>query len=93
MSRKQNNAEQLFLMESDGTGTRQITQLGGDNPRWSYDGQQILFRRDVHKGEGARYVPFLYDLGTGEAAPLWPTLPDSLPAFPDLATQTIHSRR
>lgn len=91
--RRINNAEQLFLMDKDGENVRQITTLGGDFGLWTYDGQQIFFRRDVHKGEGARYIPFLYDLTTEEAAPLWPSRPDSLPVFPDLATQTIHSPR
>ncbi len=86
-SRFVENAWQLFLMRSDGTEVRQITRLGGDIPRWSYDGQQILYRRDVHKGEGARYVPFVYDVASGQSAPLWPALPDSLPPFPPLATQ------
>ena len=83
-SRFVENAWQLFLMESDGAGVRQITRLGGDNPRWSYDGRKIFFRRDVHRGPGARYVPFVYDTVTETEAPLWPNLPDSLPAFPPL---------
>jgi hypothetical protein len=81
------NAEQLFLMKNDGTQRRQITELGGDVPRWTYDGRRIIFRRDVHKGEGARYVPFVYDVESGAEFPLWPALPDSVPQFPPLETQ------
>ena len=86
-SRRVENAWQLFLMESDGTDVRQITEMGGDNPRWSYDGRWIFFRRDIHRGPGARFVPFVYDVGRGEERPVWPSRPDSLPVFPDLATQ------
>jgi Tol biopolymer transport system component len=81
------NAEQLFLMKNDGTQRRQITELGGDVPRWTYDGRRIIFRRDVHRGEGARYVPFVYDVESGAEFPLWPALPDSVPQFPPLETQ------
>ena len=88
-SRYAGNAWQLFLMEGDGTAARQMTTLGGDNPRWSYDGGRVLFRRDVHRGPGARYVPFAYDVAAGTAAALWPDLPDSLPAFPPLSTQAL----
>jgi len=69
---------------------RQITKLGGDNPQWSPDGSDVLFRRDVHWGEGARYVPFRFDLETMQAEPLWPALADSVPDFPDLSTQNAY---
>lgn len=81
------NAEQLFLMKNDGTQRRQITELGGDVPRWTHDGGRIIFRRDVHEGEGARYVPFVYDVESGADFPLWPALPDSVPQFPSIDTQ------
>lgn len=88
-SRKVQNAHQLFLMDHRGENIRQITELGGDNPRWSDDGSYFVFRRDVHQGEGARYVPFRFDMGSMEAEPLWPALPDSVPVFPDLSTQSL----
>ena len=87
------NAEQLFLFRPDADGTdddaRQITELGGDNPRWMPDGSAFIFTRDVHKGEGARWVPYRFDMKTMEAEPLWPTLPDSVPDFSPLSTQTL----
>jgi len=88
-SRKVHNAPQLFLMNHRDKDVRQITELGGDNPRWSPNGSYFVFRRDAHRGEGARYVPYRFDLETREAKPLWPTLPDSVPDFPDLPTQTL----
>lgn len=88
-SRIVENAEQLFLMTSEGEGVRQITRLGGDNPRWSYSGDFFVFRRDVHQGQGARYVPFTYELSTEEVVPLFPAQPDSLPPFPPLSKQIL----
>jgi Tol biopolymer transport system component len=88
-SREIQNAEQLFLMNKKGKAVRQITELGGDNPRWGHNGSSFIFRRDVHKGKGARYVPHRFDLEAMEAEPLWPALPDSVPDFPPLSTQTL----
>ncbi|NBB72416.1 MAG: hypothetical protein GVY35_01915 [Bacteroidetes bacterium] len=90
-SRETGNAEQLFLMNSEGENARRVTELGGDNPQWSPDGSYVVFRRDVHRGKGAHYLPFRFDLETMEAAPLWPALPDSVPDFPDLSTQTLNA--
>ena len=84
-SRETKNADQLFSMNSDGENVRQITERGGDNPRWAYSGDFFTFRRDVHKGKGARYVPFKFDLEAMEAEPLFPSQPDSLPQFPPLS--------
>ena len=88
-ARQVQNAKQLFLMSRRGKNARQITELGGDIPRCGSGSSQIIFRRDVHKGEGARYVPFRFDLETMTAEPLWPALPDSVPDFPDLSTQSV----
>lgn len=88
-ARQVQNAKQLFLMNRRGENVRQITTLGGDIPRCGSSGSYFIFRRDVHKGEGARYVPFRFDLETMEAKPLWPALPDSVPDFPDLSTQSL----
>jgi Tol biopolymer transport system component len=88
-TRKAGNAEQLFLMNNRGENVRRITDLGGDIPGWGPEGSHITFRRDVHRGEGARYVPYRFDLETNEAKPLWPALPDSVPDFPPLSSQTL----
>jgi len=92
--RRVQNAEQLFLFRPDADSSdkdaRQITELGGDNPRWASDGSYFIFTRDVHRGQGARYVPYRFDMETMEAKPLWPALPDSVPDFPDLSTQTLN---
>jgi hypothetical protein len=88
-SRNIQNAEQLFMMNHRGENLRQITDRGGDNPRWGDVGSSFIFRRDVHRGEGARYVPFRFDLETMTVEPLWPARPDSVPDFPDLSTQSL----
>ncbi len=82
--REVRNADQLHLMQSDGSGVRRITRWGGTNPRWQADGSGFLFIRDVHRGEGSHWIPFAYDLATGEERVLWPALPDSVPVFPPL---------
>lgn len=87
--REIDNAKQIFLMNHQGENVQQVTELGGDIPVWSPSGSYITFRRDMHKGEGTRYVPFRFDLETMEAEPLWPALPDSVPDFPPLSTQTL----
>ena len=89
-AREVQNAKQLFIMESRGENARQITTLGGDIPRCGSNGSYFIFRRDVNQGQGARYVPFRFELETMEAEPLWPTLPDSVPDFPTLSTQSLN---
>ena len=81
------NAWQLFAMDAAGTNHKRITSLGGSNPQWGPDGDRVLFKRDVHKGEGARFVPHYYVPSTGEVEALWPHLPDSVPAFPPVDEQ------
>jgi len=88
-ARQVQNAKQLFLMNRHGENAHQITKLGGDIPRCGSNASYFIFRRDVHKGEGARYVPYRFDLQTKVAEPLWPALPDSIPDFPDLSTQSL----
>jgi Tol biopolymer transport system component len=88
-ARENGNAKQLFLMNHWGGSVRQITELGGDIPVWNSDGSYVMFRRDVNRGSGARYVPFKFDMQTMEASPLWPALPDSVPDFPPLSSQSL----
>jgi len=86
-SRFTENAWQLFQMNDMGKHIRQITKMGGDLPRWSPDGDYVFFNRDVHKAPGAQYIPYSYEIATGNIQPLWPNLPDSVPQFPALASQ------
>ncbi|AEN73713.1 WD40-like beta Propeller containing protein [Rhodothermus marinus SG0.5JP17-172] len=86
LERRVEGVPQLFLMDGKGRILRQLTERGGHNPRWSYDGRAVLFLRDVEAGPGARNVPFVYWLDEDREEPLWPMLPDSVPAFPALDT-------
>lgn len=86
-ARYQDNAWQLFMMDSEGNNARQLTELGGSELIWSKDGRYAYFNRDMHKAPGARYIPHSYELATGEIEVLWPDLPDSVPQFPPLDTQ------
>ncbi len=81
------NVWQLFLIDQFGDTIQQLTELGGERPRWSRGVEYFTFIRDTHKGVGARYIPFKYNLITGQEEPLWPSLPDSVPDFPDVSTQ------
>lgn len=63
--------------------------LGGDNPRSASNGSYFIFTRDVNRGQGARYVAYRFDLDTRAAEPFWPALPDSVPDFAPLSSQTL----
>ncbi|MEX2484468.1 MAG: hypothetical protein WED10_07910 [Brumimicrobium sp.] len=87
LSKFVDNAWQLFQVNQFGDTVRQLTDLGGERPRWSRGVEYFTFIRDTHKGEGAHYIPFKYNFTTGEEEPLWLNLPDSVPVFPDVSTQ------
>ncbi|MDQ7040210.1 MAG: hypothetical protein Q9M35_04660 [Rhodothermus sp.] len=86
LERRVEGVPQLFLLDGWGRVLRQLTERGGHNPRWSYDGRAVVFLRDVEAGPGARNVPFVYWLEWGWEEVLWPMLPDSVPVFPALDT-------
>jgi len=81
------HAWQLVQINQHGETIQQLTEMGGHQVRWVREHDYFIFNRDTHKGEGARYIPFKYNFTTGEEAPLWPTLPDSVPVFPHVSTQ------
>lgn len=81
------HAWQLIQINQHGETVRQLTEMGGHQVRWVREHDYFIFNRDTHKGEGARYIPFKYNFTNGEEEPLWPSLPDSVPVFPDVSTQ------
>lgn len=78
-------ADQLVLTSSQLENFEQITEFGGHNPRWRPDGK-LVFLRDVHKGDGAHNVPYLYDPATSEISRLWEDLPEFVPEFPPVSS-------
>ena len=81
------NTWQLFHINRYGETIRQLAEMGGQEAQWSLNHDYFIFNRDTHKASGARYIPFKYNFTTGVEEPLWPSLSDSVPDFPDVSTQ------
>lgn len=70
---------ELYIMAVDGTNLRQLTRLGGfvSCPRWSPDGEKILFARDINwlgvvdveSGEVSTVLPSGIDGTCGDWSP------------------------
>ncbi len=59
----------IYLMDDDGGNLQQLThtQLSERHPRWSPDGRQIVFRRQVHPFDSQRWHLFIMNAdGTNE---------------------------
>ncbi len=59
---------ELFIMNADGSGQRQITRLGGANfgPSWTPDGQRLVFSSNYKQPRSGNFDLFLVNLdGTG----------------------------
>lgn len=85
------NAWQLFHINEDGENVEQLTEFGGNEVSWTRGKDYFIFNRDTHKAPGARYIPYKYNFSEGTEEPLWPSLPDSVPEFPEFSTQNpIH---
>jgi TolB protein len=67
---------QIWIMNSDGTGVRQLTQNGGRHPSWSPDGSKIVYTRyDWRLNTPENGVLWVIDLTTGTESQLtfkWP---------------------
>jgi len=67
---------QIWVMNSDGTGVRQLTQNGGRHPSWSPDGSKIVYaRRDWTINTPENGVLWVIDMTTGTESQLtfkWP---------------------
>ena len=82
--REVRNADQLHLDAERRLRRAADHTLGWDEPPLASRRFGFLFIRDVHRGEGSHWIPFAYDLATGEERGPWPALPDSVPVFPPL---------
>jgi len=62
------NRMELWVMNADGTGQRQITQLGGANfgPSWTHDGKHLIFSSNYKQPRSGNFDLYLIALdGTG----------------------------
>jgi TolB protein len=62
------NRMELWIMNADGSGQRQITQLGGANfgPSWTPDGKGLIFSSNYKQPRSGNFDLFLVSLdGTG----------------------------
>ena len=70
-NRDNDNADNydIYLMDDDGGNLQRLThtQLSEENPRWSPDGKQIVFIRQVHPFDSQRWHLFIMNAdGTNE---------------------------
>jgi TolB protein len=62
------NRMELWVMNADGSGQRQITQLGGANfgPSWTHDGKHLIFSSNYKQPRSGNFDLYLVALdGTG----------------------------
>ena len=62
------NRMELWVMNADGSGQRQVTQLGGANfgPSWTPDGRRLIFSSNFRQPRSGNFDLFLVNLdGTG----------------------------
>ena len=58
------NRMELWVMNADGSGQRQITQLGGANfgPSWTPDGRRLIFSSNYKQPRSGNFDLYLIDL-------------------------------
>lgn len=82
----------LYVMRTDGTGSRRLTQSPGDDdlaPAWSPDGSTIVFARDTSSG---REIFTIASDGTDERRLTDNDVPDSGPSWSPDGEQIVFAR-
>ncbi len=75
---------ELFVMNRDGSGQRQVTKLGGANfaPSWHPDGKRLIFASNIHDPKGRDFDVYLIDVdGTGLERVTFNNTFDGFPMF------------
>ena len=75
---------ELFVMNRDGSGQRQVTSLGGANfaPSWHPDGQRLIFSSNMADPKGREFELYLINIdGTGLERVTYNALFDGFPMF------------
>jgi Tol biopolymer transport system component len=76
------NRMELWVMNADGSGQRQITQLGGANfgPSWTPDGRRLIFSSNYRQPRSGNFDLFLVNLDGSGLEQV--TTEDSFDGFP-----------
>ena len=76
------NRMELWVMNADGSGQRQITQLGGANfgPSWTPDGQRLIFSSNYTEPRSGNFDLYLINLDGTELERV--TTSDTFDGFP-----------
>jgi Tol biopolymer transport system component len=75
---------EIFVMNADGSGLRQVTELGGANfaPYFTPDGARIIFASNHHNPRGRDFELYLVNTnGTGLERVTWNPTFDGFPMF------------
>lgn len=76
------NRMELWVMNADGSGQRQITQLGGANfgPSWTPDGKRLIFSSNYTRPHSGNFDLYLIDLDGTDLEQV--TTSDAFDGFP-----------
>ena len=83
---------EIFVMNADGSGMRQVTKIGGANfaPFFHPDGKRIIFASNAHDPKGRDFDLYLINVdGSGLERVTWNPTFDSFPMFSPDGTRLV----